>query len=90
MAGVGDISGDGTGAGLLHGDEERLEALFKDLDRDGNGRIDIQDLSNSLKDSGVHHTYAKVGVLIFEVTLVSKKCFKMVLVLIFNQWTFCL
>ncbi|KAK3923386.1 Calcium-binding mitochondrial carrier protein SCaMC-1-B, partial [Frankliniella fusca] len=62
MAGLGSNSADdGSGHGpiLPHGDEERLEALFKTLDKDGNGRIDIMELSNSLKDSGVHHTYAQ-------------------------------
>lgn len=49
----------GHGAGISHADEVRLEELFKQLDKDGNGRIDIQELSNALKDSGVHHTYAK-------------------------------
>lgn len=41
-------------------DEERLEKLFKELDRDGNGRIDIHDLSESLKENGLCHTYAEV------------------------------
>lgn len=63
MGGSGNSSDDGSGlgTGLPHGDEERLEALFKKLDRDGNGRIDIHELSNVLKDSGVHHTYAQVS-----------------------------
>ncbi|CAL4136826.1 unnamed protein product, partial [Meganyctiphanes norvegica] len=30
-------------------DETRLEALFDSLDRDGNGRIDVDDLSEGLK-----------------------------------------
>ncbi|KAJ1525448.1 hypothetical protein ONE63_010259 [Megalurothrips usitatus] len=60
MAGSGNSSDDGAhGVGLPSGDEERLEGLFKKLDRDGNGRIDILELSNALKDSGVHHTYAQ-------------------------------
>ena len=41
-------------------DEERLENLFKSLDVDGNGKIDIHDLSVALRDSGVNQTYAKV------------------------------
>lgn len=41
-------------------DEERLEKLFKTLDRDGNGRIDISDLSAALKDVGLSHKYAEV------------------------------
>ncbi|KAG4071659.1 hypothetical protein HA402_011813 [Bradysia odoriphaga] len=40
-------------------DEERLEKLFKTLDRDGNGRIDIADLSAALKDVGLSHKYAE-------------------------------
>lgn len=41
-------------------DEERLEKLFKKLDRDANGRIDIHDLSEALREVGMCHTYAKV------------------------------
>lgn len=41
-------------------DEERLGKIFKELDRDGNGRIDIHDLSESLKENGLCHTYAEV------------------------------
>jgi hypothetical protein len=41
-------------------DEERLENLFKSLDVDGNGKIDIRDLSVALRESGVNQTYAKV------------------------------
>lgn len=44
-------------------DEERLEKLFKNLDRDGNGRIDISDLSAALKDVGLSHKYAEVCVM---------------------------
>ncbi|XP_022192471.1 calcium-binding mitochondrial carrier protein SCaMC-1-B isoform X1 [Nilaparvata lugens] len=40
-------------------DEERLEKIFKSLDVDGNGKIDIHDLSVALKDFGVHHKYAQ-------------------------------
>ncbi|KAJ6640848.1 hypothetical protein Bhyg_05781 [Pseudolycoriella hygida] len=40
-------------------DEERLEKLFKTLDRDGNGRIDIADLSAALRDVGLSHKYAE-------------------------------
>lgn len=40
-------------------DEERLEKLFKTLDLDGNGKIDIHDLSVALKEFGVHHRYAQ-------------------------------
>lgn len=41
-------------------DEERIEKIFDDLDIDGNGKIDIHDLSKTLKDSGVNQLYAKV------------------------------
>lgn len=41
-------------------EEERLEKLFKTLDIDGNGRIDVRDLTQSLHESGVHQGYAKV------------------------------
>lgn len=41
-------------------DEERLGRLFTTLDRDGNGKIDITDLSQALKEHGVHHGYAEV------------------------------
>ncbi|XP_069705504.1 mitochondrial adenyl nucleotide antiporter SLC25A24-B [Periplaneta americana] len=40
-------------------DEERLESLFKSLDVDGNGRIDIHDLSVALREFGVNQSYAK-------------------------------
>lgn len=40
-------------------DEERLEKLFTTLDKDGNGKIDIHDLSSCLKGSGVNPEYAK-------------------------------
>ena len=39
---------------------ERIEQLFKNLDLDGNGKIDIHDLSVTLKGAGVHPDYAKV------------------------------
>lgn len=45
---------------LPHDDEERLEKLFNGLDKNGNGRIDIHDLSAALKEYGVHHGYAEV------------------------------
>lgn len=40
-------------------DEERLERLFQNLDLDGNGRIDVHDLSHALREVGVHTQYAK-------------------------------
>lgn len=43
-------------------DEERLGKLFKTLDKDGNGKIDIHDLSVALKEFGVHHHYAEVKI----------------------------
>lgn len=42
-------------------DEERLGKLFSRLDKNGNGRIDIHDLSDALREHGVHHGYAEVG-----------------------------
>lgn len=41
-------------------DEERLEKLFQSLDLDGNGRIDVHDLSKALHQAGVHRHYAEV------------------------------
>ncbi|KAL9910363.1 uncharacterized protein ACN427_005078 [Glossina fuscipes fuscipes] len=40
-------------------DEERLEKLFKQLDRDGNGRIDIHDLSEALREFGLSSVYVR-------------------------------
>lgn len=45
---------------LPAGDEERLEKIFNKLDMDGNGRIDVHDLSKALHDVGVHKRYAEV------------------------------
>lgn len=42
-------------------EEERLEKLFEKLDRNGNGTIDVHDLSVALKEFGVHHHYAEVS-----------------------------
>ncbi|XP_055538928.1 calcium-binding mitochondrial carrier protein SCaMC-2 isoform X4 [Wyeomyia smithii] len=44
---------------LPQADEERLEKIFNKLDRDGNGRIDIHDLSAALKEFGLSHQYAE-------------------------------
>ncbi len=41
-------------------DEERLGKLFNSLDIDGNGKIDIYDLSVALKEFGVSHRDAQV------------------------------
>lgn len=46
---------------LPHEDEERLGNLFKQLDRDGNGRIDIHDLSEALREFGLSSVYAEVS-----------------------------
>lgn len=43
-------------------DEERLGKLFSLLDKKGNGRIDIHDLSVALREHGVHHGYAEVKI----------------------------
>lgn len=40
-------------------DEERLERLFVKLDKNGNGRIDIHDLSAALREQGVNQKYAE-------------------------------
>lgn len=45
-------------------DEERLGKLFQSLDLDGNGRIDVHDLSKALFKAGVHERYAQVGVVL--------------------------
>lgn len=46
-------------------DEERLGKLFQKLDLDGNGRIDVHDLSRALNEVGVHERYAQVFIIIF-------------------------
>lgn len=46
---------------LPFAEEQRLEELFKKLDKDSNGRIDIHDLSEALKDLGLCGTYAEVS-----------------------------
>lgn len=45
-------------------DEERLENLFSKLDIDGNGKIDIHDLSAALKELAPHinRSYAEVRI----------------------------
>lgn len=43
-------------------DEERIEKLFQSLDLDGNGIIDIHDLSVKLKGEGVSPVYVKVSI----------------------------
>lgn len=40
--------------------EQRYADLFKKLDKGGDGRIDIKDLSSELKDLGVSQSYAEV------------------------------
>lgn len=42
-------------------DEERLEKLFNQLDRNGNGKIDVHDLSAALKEFGLSSQYAEVS-----------------------------
>lgn len=46
--------------------EERLAQIFKRLDGNGNGRIDIQELTGALKGSGMPHQYAEVSQLSIE------------------------
>lgn len=45
-------------------DEARLSRIFNALDHDGNGRIDVHDLSKALHKVGVHKRYAEVIVFI--------------------------
>ncbi|XP_017892530.1 calcium-binding mitochondrial carrier protein SCaMC-2 isoform X1 [Ceratina calcarata] len=40
-------------------DEERLEKIFEKLDLDGNGKIDVKDLSKALREVGVDKYYAE-------------------------------
>lgn len=40
--------------------EERYNDLFKKLDKGGDGRIDIKDLTSELKELGVCESYAAV------------------------------
>lgn len=40
--------------------EQRLSKIFQELDLDGNGRIDVHDLSKALHKVGVHKRYAEV------------------------------
>ena len=42
-------------------EEERLSKLFQTLDVDGNGKIDVHDLSKALHQVGVHEQYAEVN-----------------------------
>lgn len=41
--------------------EQRYTDLFRKLDKGGDGRIDIKDLSSKLKDLGVCSSYAEVS-----------------------------
>lgn len=41
--------------------EKRLANIFNRLDRNGNGRIDIQDLISALKGVGMSQQYAEVS-----------------------------
>lgn len=43
--------------------EQRLGSIFERLDRNGNGRINIQDLTCALKGVGMSTQYAEVGVI---------------------------
>lgn len=49
---------------LPQADEERLEKLFKQLDRNNNGKIDVHDLSAALKEFGLSSQYAEVSFLL--------------------------
>lgn len=41
--------------------EKRLASIFEQLDRNGNGRIDIQELTMASKKLGISQQYAEVG-----------------------------
>lgn len=43
-------------------DEARLEKMFQELDLDGNGKVDVHDLSKALHKAGVHEKYAQVRI----------------------------
>lgn len=43
-------------------EEERFEKLFIKLGRGGDGKIDIENLSDALKEFGLHHRYAEVSI----------------------------
>lgn len=45
-------------------DEKRFEQIFQKLDLDGNGRIDVKDLSKALRDVGVDKYYAEVYIIL--------------------------
>lgn len=45
--------------------EKRLSSIFERLDRNGNGRINIQDLTSALKGVGMSAHYAEVSVILF-------------------------
>lgn len=49
--------------------EERLSNIFKRLDRDGNGAINIQELTSALKGAGMSTRYAEVSVIIIQLIL---------------------
>lgn len=64
------------GSGVVHGimpphylhelpaeDEKRLEKIFQNLDLDGNGKIDVKDLSKALREVGVDKYYAEVRII---------------------------
>lgn len=57
-------------------EEERLAKLFTKLDADGNGNIDITELSVALKEFGVPHRYAEVRHLFLLFSPSSFICFK--------------
>lgn len=53
--------------------EERYTDLFKKLDKGGDGRIDIKDLTTELKELGVCESYAAViKIARFESSIVQK------------------
>lgn len=71
---------------------ERLANIFKQLDKNGNGRIDIQELTAALKGCGMSAQYAEVNVvsitdiMIFE--NIASKLLKMIAYLSFFHRNF--
>lgn len=55
------IASDGSNGDSDMESEIRLANIFKQLDRNGNGRIDIQELTIVLKEFGISQQYAEVG-----------------------------
>jgi Ca2+-binding EF-hand superfamily protein len=46
-------------------DMNRYEELFKELDKNRDGKIDIKELTEAIKKYGLNESYAKVSIIIF-------------------------